>query len=269
MKDLKSKLYEIIFEADTPYGKAFDVALIISVILSVLVVMLESVESLEEQYGSFFIFAEWFFTIIFSIELALRLFCVDKIHKYLFSFYGIIDLVSILPAYLTSFFPGLQSLGVIRALRILRIFRILKLNRYMLASLSLTSALKASKHKIIIFLGVVITLVFVIGAIMYLVEGKENGFTSIPKSIYWAIVTITTVGFGDMVPKTPLGQIISSFLMIAGYGILAVPTGLVSAEMVYQKLELIKENKPCTNSDCDVFQHDPDAVFCSKCGSKL
>ena len=229
MSSFKAKVYEVIFEADTPYGKAFDIALIISVILSVLVVMLESVESLRLQYSSYFYIVEWFFTILFSIELIFRLFCVDKIHKYIFSFYGIIYLLSILPAYLTSFFPGLHSLGIIRAFRILRIFRILKLNRYMIASNSLAEAFKASRHKIVVFLGVITTLVFILGAVMYLVEGQENGFTSIPRSVYWAIVTITTVGYGDMVPHTVLGQIISSFLMISGYGIIAVPTGLLSA----------------------------------------
>ena len=263
---MKQKIHTIIFGTDTPAGKAFDVGLIITVLLSVLAVMLESVESLNTQYESLFDIAEWFFTILFSIELILRIYCVDRVSKYVFSFYGMVDILSILPAYLTFFFPGLRSLGIIRALRILRIFRILKLNRYMIASNSLASALKASRHKIIVFLGVITTLVFVLGAVMYLVEGKENGFTSIPKSVYWAIVTLTTVGFGDIVPKTTLGQIISSFLMIAGYGIIAVPTGLVSAEMVAQKLE---DNPSNECPKCQTKCANNEQNFCHHCGHKL
>lgn len=262
----KEKTYEVIFGTKTPAGKAFDIALIVSVILSVIVVMLESVDSIKIQYDNYFTFLEWFFTILFSLELGFRLYCVEKVHKYIFSFYGVVDILSILPAYLTFLIPGIHTLGVIRALRILRIFRILKLNRFMIASHSLTEALKASRHKIIVFLGAITTLVFILGAIMYLVEGSENGFTSIPKSIYWAIVTITTVGYGDIAPKTPLGQLISSFLMIAGYGIIAVPTGLVSAEMVSQKL-LDHNSKKC--SQCGEQLHHDHSRFCHQCGHSL
>lgn len=267
MKSFKQKTYEVIFKTDTFGGKAFDIALIISVILSVLVVMLESVESFSQNYAQTFFILEWFFTILFSFELGFRLYCVDSVRKYIFSFYGIVDLLSILPAYLTFIFPGLHTLGIIRALRILRIFRILKLNRYMMASNSLTQALKASRHKIIVFLGAITTLVFVLGAIMYLIEGSENGFTSIPKSIYWAIVTITTVGYGDIAPQTPLGQLISSFLMIAGYGIIAVPTGLVSAEMVSQKL--LDQNSILSCPSCGEKLHYDHAKFCHQCGKTL
>lgn len=262
---MKEKLYEIIFEADTTAGKAFDIALIVSVILSVFVVMMESVESVSDANPDLFTFLEWFFTILFSVELILRIYCARNWKKYLFSFYGIVDLISILPSYLTFVFPALSSFGVIRAFRILRIFRILKLNRYLIASNQLTEALKASREKITVFLGVVIFMVFSMGAVMYLIEGKENGFTSIPKSVYWAIVTMTTVGFGDIVPKTALGQFISSILMIVGYGVLAVPTGLVTAEMVAQKaLDISKKCKPC-----NITAHDPEANYCYKCGEKL
>lgn len=266
MNQLKQKIHTIIFGTDTPAGKTFDVVLIVSVILSIIVVMLESVESLSLKYSKAFFIAEWFFTILFTIEVTLRLYCVHRPSKYIISFYGMVDILSILPAYLTFFFPGVHSLGVIRGLRILRIFRILKLNRYMIASNSLMTALSASRHKIIVFLGVIMTLVFVLGAVMYLVEGKESGFTSIPKSVYWAIVTLTTVGYGDITPQTTLGQIISSFLMISGYGIIAVPTGLVSAEMVAQKLE---DTPEATCPKCHTQNATKEQKFCHQCGHKL
>lgn len=262
---MKEKLYTIIYGVDTPAGKAFDIGLIISVVLSVLVVMLESVSWMAESYADVFSFLEWFFTILFTIELILRLYCVRSKTRYIFSFYGIVDIVSILPSFLTYFFPGLRSFGIIRAFRIMRIFRVLKLNRYLIASHQLREAMIASREKITVFLGTVIFMVFTIGAIMYLVEGEENGFTSIPKSIYWAIVTMTTVGFGDIVPKTTLGQFISSVLMIIGYGVIAVPTGLVSAEMVAQKDKNVK--RACDN--CDKVGHDENAKFCNSCGERL
>lgn len=267
MNQFKQKLYVIIFEADTPMGKAWDIGLILTVLASVLVVMLESVESLKQQYDVYFEFTEWFFTILFTIELILRLISTDRKFKYLFSFYGIVDTLSILPSYLAVISPGLRSLEIIRIFRLLRIFRILKLNRYMIASSSLSRALNASRPKIIVFLGVIITSVFIMGAVMYLVEGKENGFSSIPKSVYWAIVTVTTVGFGDVVPKTVLGQLISSLLMILGYGILAVPTGLVTTEMVHQKIAEGKNDLECSN--CGHKIHDNEAHYCSHCGHKL
>lgn len=267
MTPIKKKIYTIIFKADTPAGKAFDVALIVTVILSVVAVMLESVESLNAKYTLYFEIAEWFFTILFSIELALRLYCVEKKSKYLFSFFGIIDFLSIVPLYLTSIFPATRSFGIIRAFRILRIFRILKLNRYILASRGLTSALQASKAKIIVFLGATFTIVCIIGALMYLIEGKENGFTSIPKSIYWAIVTITTVGYGDIVPQTVLGKFISSILMMLGYGMIVVPTGLVSAEMVSQKIDKKFNSIVCPT--CNHSTHFSQAKFCHNCAQEL
>ncbi|MDA8793673.1 ion transporter [Bacteriovoracaceae bacterium] len=267
MNQFKEKLYIIIFEADTPLGKAWDIALILSVLASVLVVMLESVESLKLQYDMYFEVAEWLFTILFTIELVLRLISTNKKAKYIFSFYGIVDILSILPSYLAMISPGLRSLEIIRTFRLLRIFRILKLNRYMIASSSLSNALNASKPKIIVFLGVITTLAFIMGAIMYLVEGKENGFTSIPKSIYWAIVTVTTVGFGDVVPKTALGQLISSLLMILGYGIIAVPTGLVTSEIVHQKISEGRNDLEC--SSCGEKMHENNAAFCFSCGHQI
>jgi len=231
----KQKLYIIIFEADTKAGKAFDLGLIVAVFLSVLGVMLETVESLNSNYESIFFVTEWFFTIIFSIELICRLYSTDKKLKYIFSFYGLVDFVSILPNYLGLFITGGQSFLIVRALRMLRIFRILKLKNYTNAGKKLSKALSSSMPKIIVFLGFVMTLVTIIGATMYMIESKESGFTSIPKSVYWAIVTMTTVGYGDITPQTILGQMISSFLMIIGYGIIAVPTGLVTVELTKSK----------------------------------
>lgn len=228
---IKEKLYEVIFEAETPAGKAFDLFLILAVFLSVLDVTLETVDHLQMKYAHIFQAVEIFFTGLFTLEIILRLYCTDKKLKYLFSFYGLVDLISIIPSYLTMLFPGAHSFLFIRALRMLRIFRILKLTNYTRAGQTLSSAIIASMPKIIVFLGFVLTLVLIIGATMYMVESPEAGFTSIPKSVYWAIVTMTTVGYGDITPQTVLGQIISSLVMIIGYGTIAVPTGLVTAEL--------------------------------------
>jgi len=231
MENLKRKIYRVIFEHDTKAGKLFDLILIVMVFLSVLIVCLETVEGLRTRNPQFFIIAEWFFTIVFSIELILRLYSVKDKVGYIFSFFGIIDIVAILPTYLSIFLPAAQTFLIVRALRMLRIFRILKLNQYTSAGKKLKKALGNALPKIVVFLGAVVTMVLIIGALIYFVEGKTNGFTSIPKSIYWAIVTLTTVGYGDITPKTPLGQIISSAVMILGYSIIAVPTGIVSVEM--------------------------------------
>ena len=263
----KRKMHEIIFEADTPKGKLFDVVLLWAILASVIAVMLETVDSIKTAHTDFLIILEWVFTILFSIEYVLRLISINKPWKYVTSFMGVVDLLSTIPTYISLFVAGPQYLLVIRTIRLLRVFRILKLNRYMIASNSLTEAFKASRHKIIVFLGVITTLVFILGAVMYLVEGQENGFTSIPRSVYWAVVTITTVGYVDIVPHTVLGQIISSFLMISGYGIIAVPTGLVSAEMVGQKMsEFEKTKKSCP--ECETKNVDENAKFCHNCGHK-
>jgi voltage-gated potassium channel len=265
---LKEKIYEVIFEADTPAGKAFDVALIVAVFLSILAVMLESVESLDNQYRNLFNGVEWFFTVLFTLELILRLIAVDRPFKYIFSFFGQVDFWSVIPSYLTLFIPGAQHFMIIRALRILRIFRILKLNRYTHAGSNLARALQLSGPKIIVFLGFVLTLVLIIGAIMYLVEGPESGFTSIPKSVYWAIVTMTTVGYGDIAPQTVLGQTIASLLMLVGYGIIAVPTGMVSAEMA-QIYSQDDEDIVLKCNQCGHISHTEGAIFCNMCGHKL
>ncbi|MFK8139429.1 MAG: ion transporter [Bdellovibrionales bacterium] len=266
MNSFKEKIHEIIFEAETEHGKAFDVVLIILVSLSVLVVMFESVENIQNDFNSALIFAEWIFTFIFTIEYLLRLYAVEKPLKYAFSFFGLVDLFSIIPTYLSLLIPGAQSLLVIRALRLLRVFRVLKLSRFALAESYLSVAIQKSRHKITVFVGFILTLVIIVGAIMYLVEGRENGFSSIPKSVYWAIVTMTTVGYGDISPQTPFGQVLASMLMIAGYGIIAVPTGIVSAEMasITKDLKLTKSCGSCLHEG-----HETDAHFCKVCGEAL
>lgn len=263
----KSKLYKIIYESDTVAGKSFDIALIIAILFSIILVMLESVESFDAKYHNFLNISEWAITILFTLEYIARLVVINKPSKYIFSFYGIIDFLATIPKYLSVIFVGTQALIVLRALRLLRIFRILKLTRYLGASLNLTTALKASKTKILIFLFSVIVLTIILGTIMYLIEGPENGFTSIPISMYWAIVTLTTVGYGDLSPSTPFGQFIASFVMILGYGIIAVPTGIVTSEMSKQDAKIHTNTQSCPN--CLEDTHLDDAEFCHKCGQKL
>ncbi len=262
---IKEKLSEIIFGHHTVEGKAFDVILLWAILLSVIIVMLESVSSLQKSYGSFFTIAEWTFTIIFTIEYLLRIFIYKKPLKYIFSFYGIIDLLSTIPTYLSLFFVGPQYLVTIRIFRLLRVFRVLKLTRFMGESRNLGAALMASRAKIIIFMGVIFSITVIVGTIMYIVEGQfpESGFTSIPKSIYWAIVTITTVGYGDIAPQTALGQFLSAVLMFLGYAVIAVPTGIVSSEMVKQSPDDV------TCDRCGNTSHDLDARFCKICGEKI
>lgn len=262
----RERLHEIIYEADTPYGKAFDVLLLIAISLSIIFVMLDSVKSIYDSYHDFFYVAEWIITIIFSIEYILRIICIKKPLRYIFSFYGIIDLLSTIPLYLGLFFTTSYALMTLRALRLLRIFRILKITRYIGAGEKLSQALKASLPKIMIFIYAVIIISFIAGTVMYLVEGPEHGFTSIPVSIYWTIVTLTTVGFGDIHPMTPLGQLIATFIMILGYGVIAVPTGIVSAEYTnFTKSD--KQTQSCYN--CGSNKHLDHAKFCQKCGYSL
>ena len=264
--NLKNKLYEIIFEADTPAGKYFDVTLIIVIILSIIVVMLESVSSLRAQYGREFYIAEWFFTILFTIEYIIRLYCVPRPVKYAKSFFGIVDLLSFLPTYIDLLIPGTHLFLVVRVLRLLRIFRVLKLVQYIGEAEVLFQAIKSSRRKIFIFMFTVLTLVIILGSIMYVVEGEQNGFSSIPTSIYWAIVTITTVGYGDIIPTTPIGQLIATFIMFLGFSIIAVPTGIITVEMN----ELFK-NKTTTKicEKCFEGGHDNDAKHCKYCGEKI
>lgn len=274
-KNWKTKLHEIIYEADTPAGKLFDVVLLITIIASILLVMLESVNSIDAKYHDLLNISEWIITILFTIEYIIRIITVKKPFQYIFSFYGIVDLLSTIPKYISLIIGGVHALAALRALRLLRIFRILKLVRYLGASNNLVRALKASRAKISVFLFAVVIAAVISGTIMYLVEGEENGFTNIPKSVYWCIVTLTTVGFGDIAPQTPLGQFIASLIMILGYGIIAVPTGIVSAEYTAQnkpkqkpkKNELHLNTQSCPN--CSAEKHKDNAEFCYKCGHKL
>ncbi len=257
---LRAQLHEIIFEADTPAGKAFDVALLVLIILSVVAVMLESTSTVAARYGSWLRTFEWIVTIIFTIEYILRLYCVGSPAR------GIVDLLAILPSYLSLIIPGAQSLLVIRALRLLRVFRVLKLAHFVGEASELTAAMRASARKIIVFLGAVLTIVVIVGSMMYLIEGEANGFTSIPVSIYWAIVTMTTVGYGDIAPNTALGKILASAIMIMGYGIIAVPTGIVSVELAGVSRKKIT-TQACP--ECGAGGHDGDAVHCKYCGGMI
>lgn len=265
--DWKSKLHEIIYEADTKEGKLFDVILIITILISIVLVMLESVSSIDQKYHNFLNISEWIITILFTLEYIARIICIKKPSKYIFSFYGIIDLLATIPKYLSLIFIGTHALIALRALRLLRVFRILKLARYMGASMNLITALKASKIKILVFLFAILVLTIILGTVMYLVEGPENGFTSIPYSMYWSIVTLTTVGYGDISPNTPFGQFIASIVMILGYGIIAVPTGIVTSEMTKANSSNQTNTQHCPNCAADV--HLNDATFCHKCGKKL
>jgi len=256
----------VVFHSNTKEGRLFDVILLILIIMSVAVVMLDSVPAYRLNYQTYFLTLEWFFTIIFSIEYIVRIVISRKPTIYIRSFYGIIDLVSVLPTYFIFLFPGSQYLVVIRILRMLRIFRVLKLTRFMKASHVLVISLKQSRFKIIVFFEVLITTVIIMGSLMYIIEGPENGFTSIPTSIYWAIITLTTVGFGDITPNTPLGQFFASFIMILGYSIIAVPTGIISAEIVKAGNQSEKTVK-C--KVCHSITHDEDAMFCKYCGKSL
>lgn len=268
-KNFRNKLHEIIYEADTHHGKLFDVLLLIVIIASIIFVMLESVTSIDTKYHKFLYVAEWLITILFSLEYIARVISVKKPSKYIFSFYGIIDFLSTIPMYLSFFIYGSQSLVALRALRLLRVFRILKLTRYIGESTNFVRALKKSRAKIAVFLSFVIILCVILGTIMYLVESEEgSGFSSIPRSVYWAIVTLTTVGYGDIAPITPLGQFIASMIMILGYGIIAIPTGIVSAEMTRQERKEIPSNTySCLN--CATQTHRDDAEFCHHCGHHL
>jgi len=265
MSKTKEKLYEIIFEADTPGGKLFDVALLIVILISVALVMLESVPGIRNENRELLRLLEWIITGIFTVEYFLRIIIVRKPLSYIFSFYGIIDFLSVIPTYIGLFILGSHHLVVIRILRMLRIFRILKLSRYTQAGRSLAKALWASREKIGVFIFFVIVLVIVIGTVMYIVEGEEHGFTSIPRGIYWAVVTLTTVGYGDISPETPFGQFLASVVMIMGYAIIAVPTGIVTAEII--KPSTTNNTQVCPN--CMHDRHDDDAVFCKKCGSRI
>ena len=262
----RERLHEVIFEADTPAGRTFDVALLVSIGLSVLAVILESVAGIQERFGSALRAIEWIFTILFTVEYVLRLICIRRPLRYAFSFFGIVDLLAILPTYLSLVIPGAQSLLVIRSLRLLRIFRVLKIVRHLDELSALVEAVKATRTKITVFVMVVMTLVLIMGSAMYVVEGAESGFTSIPRGIYWAIVTVTTVGYGDLAPRTVLGQMIAAVAMLLGYSLIIIPTGIFSTELARITA------RPVSTQNCPACireGHDPDATHCKYCGEKL
>ncbi|WP_029034648.1 ion transporter [Salinimicrobium terrae] len=263
----KSKLHEIIYEADTPTGKAFDVGLLIVILLSIVLVMLESIPGMSDKYYWEFYTAEWIITIIFTIEYILRIVVINQPSKYIFSFYGVVDLLSTLPTYIAILGGGHNLLFAVRALRLLRIFRILKITRYIGESNKLLLALRNSRAKILVFLYAVLILCVIMGTVMYLVEGPENGYTSIPTGIYWCIVTLTTVGFGDIHPVTPLGQFIASLIMITGYGIIAVPTGIVTSEFTRRNQDIPVNTQVCPH--CNESKHLDKAEYCHNCGNLL
>lgn len=263
---VRAWLHEVIFESDTPAGKAFDVALLWAIVLSVLAVMLESVGPIRARHGEAIRVAEWIFTVLFTLEYGLRLISVRRPLRYARSFFGLVDLMAILPSYLSLLLPGAQSLLVVRVLRLLRVFRVLKLVSFLGEAEVLLIALRASWPKITVFLGAVLSTVVIMGSVMYMVEGEANGFDSIPRGMYWAVVTMTTVGFGDITPRTTPGQFIASVLMIMGYGVLAVPTGIVSVELAAATRHSFN---PQACPGCGAQGHDLDAVHCKFCGTRL
>lgn len=277
-QDVRTRLARVVFESDTPAGRRFDVIVLWSIVLSIGLVMLESVQEVRATHGPTLRAFEWGFTVLFTVEYLLRLYASRRPLAYATSFFGIVDLLTIVPGYLSLFVVGAQSLLAVRALRLLRVFRILKLSRYLGEADVLSAALRASRFKITVFLFTVLMIVVIVGSVMYLVEGAQGGFTSIPTSVYWAIVTLTTVGYGDIAPTTPLGKLISSALMIVGYGVIAVPTGIVTAELTRSArpgdgaaVRVVAvgtpERPPC--SDCGNAENDADARHCKRCGARL
>lgn len=266
-KPWQIRLHDIIYESNTFGGKAFDVGLLILIFASIVTVMLDSLQTWHNQYGTLFYYLEWAITLLFTIEYFLRLICITRPLKYVTSFLGIIDLLAIIPSYLSILFIGAQSLIVFRALRLLRIFRIFKLTHFLSEMQFLGVAVSSSLRKISIFMMVVLTLIIIMGSVMYLIESGKNGFSSIPDSIYWAVVTITTVGYGDISPVTPFGKFVASIIMLMGYGIIAVPTGIVTNEMAQAVRNKQQKNDACPN--CGREGHDRDAVFCKYCGNKI
>jgi voltage-gated potassium channel len=261
----RTRLHEVIFEADTRAGRAFDVALLITILGSVVAVLLESVPDIRARHGALLRAIEWIVTAAFTVEYALRLAAVDRPGRYALSFLGVVDLLAILPSYLALVVPEAHFFMVVRVIRLLRVFRILKLARFLGEAHVLVTALRASRRKITVFLGALATVVVIVGALMYIIEGEANGFTSIPTSMYWAVVTMTTVGYGDIAPRTPLGQVLASLLMVLGYGIIAVPTGIVSVELANVGRGVSRQACP----GCGAEGHDVDAAYCKRCGAGL
>lgn len=265
---LKAKIHEIIFEADTPNGKLFDVVLLALIIISIGATMLETVSSIRAEHGQLLIVIEWIVTVFFTIEYILRIYSSKNPWSYIFSFYGLVDVLSIFPTYFGFFNPTAKSLAVIRSLRLLRIFRVLKLGQFLNAYESLNTALKESRNKIFVFLAMVVIIVCIVGSLMYVIEGKNgSGFDNIPVSVYWAIVTVTTVGYGDIAPITPLGQFFASMLMIIGYAIIAIPTGIVGAGIVNAQNKAGIASKHCHH--CEREDHRKFAKFCYNCGNTI
>ena len=266
LRPWQMRLHGVIFEADTRAGKTFDIALLCCILLSLAVVMLESIRSVREGHAALLHAIEWILTLLFTAEYVLRLACLGRPLHYARSFFGIVDLVAIAPTYLALILPGAQYFLVVRVLRLLRVFRIFKLGHYLSEADILSTALRASRRKIEVFLVAVFTLVTLFGALMHVVEGEQNGFTSIPVGVYWAVVTLTTVGYGDISPQTPAGQVIASLIMIVGYAIIAVPTGIVTAEITYASHPKVS-TQACPH--CGIGAHEYGAEFCRKCGAKL
>lgn len=263
VKHLQLIMHEVIFGTDTSWGRRFDVILLWAIVISLVAIMLESVADIRQKHGELLYVVEWIFTIFFTIEYLLRLWVTEESRKYAFSFFGVIDLLAVIPTYISLIVAGTHFLLVIRAIRLLRVFRILKLARYLSGARMLVSSLKASKEKIFVFLSAVLTLVTILGTIMYLIEGGENGFDSIPRSIYWAIVTLTTVGYGDIAPGTTLGQFVAAFIMILGYAIIAVPTGIVGVELSRASKH---ESHQTDCPRCGETEHLSEARYCHRCG---
>jgi voltage-gated potassium channel len=262
----RRRLFQVVFESDTPAGRAFDIVVIAAILLSVVAVIADSLDDAASRYDRLLNVVEWIFTGLFTVEYVARLVCIERPLRYARSFYGIVDLAAVLPTYLALFFPEAQVLIDVRILRLIRVFRIFKLTRYLSEVRLLSQAMANSMRKILVFLSVVVMVVLVVGTLMYVIEGPRNGFTSIPKSIYWALSTITTVGYGDIVPKTEFGQALASFVMLIGWGILAVPTGIVTSEMTMQSLA---RTAGWTCTACGATGHDADATYCRRCGAKL
>lgn len=262
----RAVLHEVIFEADTTTGKAFDILLIASILFSVLAVMLDSMGSVRATHGRLLTGVEWFFTVLFSVEYILRLSCIGKPLRYATSFFGIVDLLAVLPTYISLLLPGAQYFLVIRVLRLLRVFRVLKLVQFLHEANLLLAAMRASGRKITIFLLTILTLMIIFGSLMYVIEGEANGFTSIPRSVYWAIVTMTTVGYGDIAPRTSMGQGIAAIVMIIGFSIIAVPTGIITAEIGRERAHVVS-TQACPQ--CGAEGHDVGAKYCKNCGASL
>jgi voltage-gated potassium channel len=263
----RRRVFNVVFESNTPAGRIFDCVLIAAIVLSVAAVLADSVEGIAQRYGSALTALEWIFTILFTLEYLARLSCVERPLLYARSFYGVVDLLAVLPTYLAFFFPDAALLIDVRILRLLRVMRIFKLTAYLTEFRLLGDAMAASSRKIVVFLGVVVMLVLIIGTLMYVIEGPAHGFTSIPFAIYWAISTISTVGYGDVVPRTDIGRALASIMMLIGWGILAVPTGIVSAEMTAQHFRARRLQRHCPG--CKAADHEDDAEFCRRCGARL